>query len=217
MEMKQSEFDLGLDKIKDNFKVLEMSAGWKNLTERQQRIIKMSLYVQSRAERTSDPLSAFGFIEDIDRGRPVTVMKKEYTLEKPDRKYRLSQNFVSEWYCHYAIKALETNKLPDQIYNLGEDFFDGDYQHDTKDNKIENRIKVFGYPCVVQITRGENEEQRTFNRLHSCLVLGEINGQLLVWEKVNGNEPFAVTTLEVVKSMFNESENYWGIRKLKRP
>lgn len=214
-------------KLADNLETLQNTEGWKRLTDRQQRIIKQSLYIQARAERTTDPASkaAVHLFKD-DNGLSSSriddqeLLKWErdkgyYLFDPNTRKYQLSQNIIGNWNCHYALANLEQEKgLDFKPKKLPSSFFNTHYFKIDSVIDIEKMIDIHGYPCVVHsVIKTKNFTNR--DSYHTFLALGRDGNQnIIAWEKHGYGYPYKITTL---KNIFNEGRKdcLWGVRALR--
>ncbi|NCU42120.1 MAG: hypothetical protein EOM19_05400 [Candidatus Moranbacteria bacterium] len=193
-------------------KKLEQTEGWEKLTERQQRMIRASFRVQNRAYRGTDEGSLFR----IRSEKETLSIEEEITfLQRPkENKYHLSQNMISRMFCHLAVILIEKEMLPkknvirDRFFNERDSLSVKEWKEyfsvDWKEvGGIEEKIKGIGFPAVLYIDKFEQSELQYKNdsrlhALHSCIAMGENEGEILVWEKVSRRFPFNVTNLQTV-------------------
>lgn len=205
--------------------VLRQTEGWSKLTERQQQIIKVSLYIQQRAERGTDWASKQAIVSPETHATNVVTIKHkgDLRLTREDgstvgvekRKYEQSQNRIVDWNCHAAVASLEGWDLSDDMPSkIDNDFFKAEYQEANNKEELENQISNFDFPCVVHVNLEPNNQDKYVAR-HSFLVLGRDNEDtLVVWDKQGYRYPYRVTTLDKVYQEYKD-DRFWGIRKLR--
>lgn len=196
--MNETQFDVNLqqEQLKEKVRLLEDTAGWSMLTKSQQRVIRLSLYVDVRARRNSD---------------------------KSSRDYNLSQKYVSKMSCHTAIMSLETadiknfdnTGLPNEVDK--EFFVDEKFFNDLSNPQaLRKMIVLSGYPIVVQ--PGFDPKLGTYpHASHSFLVLGpDSKGNIICWDKEGSGLEYLyrVCDLSVELDRYKRS-SYWGIRELR--
>lgn len=217
-------------RLAEDFKLLESLDGFSKLTTKQQRLIKLSLYVQQRAIREKQGVQISPEMEkyfgiEMDE---VVPEKKLYTAHKlsggPDPElipYRLSRNHVANWYCHLAAYALENEDLDlVDLDFIPDDFFETEYSNINSYHEIEEKVTTNGFPCLIHIG---NPDYEYFDKVedrfaHTCLALGKTaNGRVIVWEKVTEGLPYRLTNLEDVYDFYSK-DNFvyqWGVRSLR--
>lgn len=216
--------------LAEDFRLLESLDGFLKLTPKQQRLIKLSLYVQNRAVRADQGVQIstemkkyFGIEMD-----EVIAEKELYTAHKlsggPDPDLisnKSSRDHVANWYCHlaaYVLEAGDLNLADSDI--IPDDFFETDYSCVNDYHEIEEMITVHGFPCLIHIGNPDADYfEKAVDRIaHTCLALGkDSNGQVIIWEKVNEGLPYRLITLKDVYDFYSENNfNYkWGVRSLK--
>lgn len=182
-------------RIQKNMEVVEATEGFSYLTEKQQRIIKQSLYLQVRAER----------------GR------KEWQPGET-RKYKNTEDYVDNRNCHSAVFFLEKENLQEISENARDDsdFFKAEYVVVKEINALKKQIEEFGFPCVLHI--GNSPSQDPSGKAHSSLVLGHNKeGEIILWEKESYDilHPYQVTTLDQIYRTYGDICSYYGLRKLR--
>ncbi len=218
---------------KELYDSIQQTEGFKKLSERQQKLIRVSIYTQQRAERLNDPASEQAVQSERQgyyMGEESTKILEEehlwkmhqldpdFYLDPDSRAYKQSQNYVANWYCHPSIYALETGNITnDTPEEVPEGFFKAEYKINESLSELEERIKKAGLPCVVHISTKAKNSNWNFSTKHSLLVLGrDPEGKMLCWEKEGNMYPFRITPLEEVFNYYNKTWSmYWGIRKLK--
>lgn len=201
--------------------------GFNKLSEYQKRLIQASLYIQARAERGTDYASQVAIVSPDRYPVEVTSIHDERHLEfmhgrnfGPDpkeRKYRLSQNAIANWYCHAAIAGLEYEEgLSVDPAEVPEDFFRADYYRVNSIQDVENIIDDSHYPSVVHIMGSEPANYNEgYNTAHSFLALGKNEeGKVIVWEKKGNKLPFRIVALDDLYAQYG-SNHLWGARPLK--
>lgn len=216
----------------EQFALIEQTEGFAKLSERQQKLIRVSLYTQQRAERLSDPASEQAVQSERQgyyMGNESTRILEEVHLEHmheqdpdfyPDpstRAYKRSQNHVANWYCHPSVYALETECVPGEMPSkVPEGFFEAEYEINESVLELESRIEEAGLPCVVHISENPKNFNEGWHTKHTLLALGkDAEGTMLCWEKEGNTYPFRVVSLKEVYDFYNTiSPKYWGVRKL---
>lgn len=218
------------DKLRSNITLAEATEGWNRLSEKQQKMIKASLHIQRRAERTDDPLSKYFLVFPENSNHPTIVHGSNQlgdikrNSENPDhpifssvRKYALSQDMVADFYCHQSVYKWESEdtNFPDEK-EVPYDFFYADYERSDM-KKLVDRITRVGFPCVLIASenRVDKENPPGLYAKHSCVLLGNVQGKIIVWEKMGATLPFRITTLDMVKANYDDPQMYWGVRSLK--
>lgn len=178
-------------KLQKNMEVAMATEGFSSLTGKQQQIIKLSLYMQARAERKEGAT-------DI-------------------RKYKNSYDHVYDRNCHSAIFSLEKENLQylseDAKANPG--FFKAEYTPIKEMIELKKQIEEFGFPCVLHIRGPFNGYYGGL--AHSSLVLGHDNkGNIILWEKESYEVkyPYQITTLDQIYDTYGDMF-YYGLRKLR--
>ncbi len=228
--MLSEKYNVGAEhlKIDEDMAKIEGLDGFNKLSDYQQRLIKTSLYIQARAERGTDYPSDFAIVSPAKYVTDITSIHPEEHLEymhimnsgpnPKERKYRLSQNAIANWYCHAAIAGLEYEKgLSIDPAEVPENFFEADYHKVNSIQDVEHIIEGASYPCVVHIMRAEpNNYNEGYNTAHSLLALGKNeNGQVMVWEKKGNQLPFRIVPLADVYKTYG-TYNLWGARPLQK-
>ncbi len=215
--------------LAESMSKIENLDGYNKLSDYQQRLIKASLYIQERAERGTDYPSKFAIVSPQEYAETeVTRIHTEDHLEymhkfnsgpdPKDRKYRLSQNAIANWYCHAAIAGLEYEKgLSITPAEVPENFFKTDYHLVASIQNVEKIIENTGFPCVIHIMHHEPVNyNESYNAFHSCLALGlNEEGKVMIWEKKGNQLPFRVVTLDEVYTKYG-TYNLWGARPLNK-
>lgn len=235
------------EKLRSDVTLLGETEGFKKLSEKQQRLIITSLYLQARAVRETDPQSVLainhGNLKDFFFRKDTSISSEKYLNSdemreqgaRPEkRKYRISQNYISSWFCHPAILGLETgtlidatpNSYPDGVIDdnkvepflnikIAKEFFQADYKKVSGENELKERIEKFGFPCVIHIDNGD--PSRYLSPIHSFLALGyNKENEIVVWDKKGIGDPFRVVVLNEICNQYRFfNEYYWGVRELK--
>lgn len=177
------------EKLKSDLEIIFETEGWKKLSEKQRQFIKVSLLVQSRADR------------------PETQINTD------------SRERIAKWNCHYSTFVLENEGKESENKNqINKSFFVAEYEKTSTLAELESRIEKMSYPLVVHISKIENndhlddDEQR-----HTFVLLGKKEDQFICWEKQDFHLPYQVVDLETIYRRFPEPTNYWGLRALTVP
>lgn len=186
--------------------LLESTEGFPFLTEKQKKIIRVSLLIQARAER------------DLDPKHKNDPWYYDWFKFKRDLKpaYRECQEHIKNWYCHSAVASLENGCLAgERPPEHPKEFFDANYFEVRCEYELERAINFIGYPAVVHA----NLEKDNFNgedtQYHTFLALGHnAENNIVVWEKAGFDFPYRVTDLSTVYEDYR-GLNYWGVRKLR--
>lgn len=179
--------------------ILQKTEGFPLLTEDQQKMIVLSLYVQDRSERYSHS------IWEITKSQS----------DQPTEPYQISKDHIRRWFCHAAVQTLESgipmNEDPMENYPL--EFFDGKYVPIENKNQAKKLIESFGFPAVVNINVFDHNEGRR-PALHTFLALGHSkHGEIVVWEKEGYGLPYRITNLDEQLGYYG-TKRFWGIRHL---
>ncbi len=175
-------------------KNVEGLLGYQNMTPAQQRLIRLSLYVQDRAVRTSKLSS-----------------------------YSKSGEVVDAWFCTAAVSAIEQADVlgietaVEEVFvysELDESFFEGmEYSEKITDYAsllqfVQDKIDIYSLPLVLDVATA------TFKGVHGCIILGiDDENNMLIWQKEGVKLPFSVVTLKDVYADY-PSGYFWGVRKL---
>ena len=231
-ELQKSSISLEQEKIKSDMELLVNTEGFTFLTERQQKLIRQSLYIQARAERGTDEASAAAITKDYWR-KDVTRIKHDFQLDdqhKERRQYKNSQNHIVKWACYDAVANLEKEKgLTETPDNLPDDFFGGEYNQVKSFEELTQNVITFGVPSILHVyvppysvPHGVDEEEISWpyrvGSRHACLILGQRkDGEIIVWDKEMNTYPYRVTTLKAVYDYYYDGNDKieWGLRKLK--
>jgi len=216
------------ERLQEQYEILESTDGFQDLSERQQRLLKASLYLQERAERLSDKASEQAviskrqgyFIEttkilDEEDLKEMYKREPELLLNPETRKYRNSQNRIANWYCHASIYSLENEKIGSiKPEDIPDNFFAADYEKVEKIDDARALILESGFPSIVHISDDKNNFNDGWHQKHSFLALGKNeDGDIVLWEKEGFNLPFHITTLSQIYKDYCFG-HYWGTRKL---
>lgn len=204
---------------------VRQSEGWSKLSQRQQKLIEISLFVQDRYER-NDTFNIGG--------------------------YEKSAEYIEKYYCHAAIHALENNFLfqfdylerNEWLKIRTKDFFETKYQEvDSYEKSVEVILK-HDFPCVVHIgsfdewIREEKYNLKTINTSqieniflknknkvkvpigpmsyidscwddimwHSLLVLGKDKhgDNLVIWDKIGYSKDFEISNWQAVYEKYSD-------------
>lgn len=209
MENKESRdlsFEAEREKYRRDLASLEQTEGFGKLTPRQQQIIRVSLYLQARAERDMHPEHKndpwyYDWFKSISEFKPG---------------YQECLHHIQEWYCHAAIASLESGSLQGMHPQPHpKKFFDAEYFEFKCEYDLERMINYFGFPTVVHINSKPANFVGEESQYHSFLALGYgPTKSILVWEKNGFNFPYRVVNLEEVYEEY-QSFRYWGLRKLR--
>jgi hypothetical protein len=199
--------------------------GWSKLSEKQQKMLEISLFVQDRDNRR-------------DRS-----------------KYLQSHEYVQKYYCHGAIYALENNflfrpkdlKKEEETKIRTKDFYQTKYVNINYYEKSKKEILKHDFPCVLHLAifdplikryfnlemmndKKEDKENKNINGYwdsvikHSLLVLGESKDkkEIVIWNKVGYCFDFEINNWRNtyydylnINSQTNKGEMAIGIRPLK--
>lgn len=182
------------ENIQKDMEMAMTTEGFSRLTEKQQHIIKLSLYMQARAGR------------EIERWKLGN-----------DRTYISSYDYVSERNCHSAIFSLEKENMRELSEDAKADtnFFKAEYNTVATIDELKRRIEEFGFPCVLHIGRSSSDDAQA--KEHSSLVLGHDNaGNIVLWEKESYEaiHPYQITHLNNIYDTYGNIR-YYGLRKLR--
>ena len=213
------------EKINSFMEKVMSTEGFLHLTDDQKRYIRLSLYMQSRAERDSDPASRDAivspkrYVTSETRIHPEEHLMEMYEQgaghDPRDRKYRSSQNHIANFNCHAAIYGMETGMgFPDKEIEIPEKFFNAKYL--LVDNKAQ-LLDIFEkseFPTVVLMSRAASKHG-SVNAWHTFLLLGHDNeDNLLMWHKKNMSLEYQVISVDDFLKKNNPSEFEWGFRNI---
>lgn len=193
---------------------LRQTEGWKKLTDRQKRIIELSLYVQQRAERGTS-LGSARAISVHDDGVSINPGDPDMDSGYIKSDYGESQGLVGGMWCFSAVKYLESQD------ESNDSFFQVDYFKDQGWNEFVRNIDSVGFPCVGFSKRVRSTETgEALRPRHAFVVLGrDISGRYVVWEKQDPNMPFRILDLEGVYKKYHDENgdmgSDWGFRSLR--
>ncbi|MBP9748092.1 MAG: hypothetical protein KBD17_00470 [Candidatus Pacebacteria bacterium] len=210
-------------KRKEQRDTLEILSGFLRLSEDQKRYILASLYIQQRAERATDPVSAARIEDTPDKfmNNPSDVSEPYIThtdtsLKAPHeerRRYHTSQLQVMIDFCHKVVKKLEDyregEKIPDSWTEAG--LIDS---YADLEELIALTEENSTLPFVIEIWSGRPKNHSSANLEHTTVLLGKNQeGEYMVWEKSGWHMPFKVTSLKKVYTNYENSKG-WRIRPL---
>lgn len=185
---------------KEKFETLERLEGFQRLSEKQQRMIRASLYIQDRAERPEPQVGD----------------------------YRDSKEHAEKSYCHAAVQCLEkeivalnleeTSDIQDEI-----DTVQGmAVAHSATFEQTQKLIEKTGFPAIVLIGFPINLEKDNVYHLHEFVALGKnAKGEIIAWEKENGgiDRPYRLVSLEKIYEQHvrgNPKNMDWGARSFRK-
>ena len=217
--------ELGIPQLDDKMRrekylrILEDLSGYHKLTEKQRQYIRVSLAIQERAERGGDPGSE-SYIQDMPDFAAPFAPKGVYMglTEVPKGKslYSQSQVHVMLNRCHDATAKVE--ELNPNTREGTTDWFSVGPTHTFKD--LEELILLAGEsgivpPAILRISRLENQGKDTEHATlaHSTVLLGEKDGEPIVWEKTGLNTPYRLARLRDVWQVY-QSATRWEIRSI---
>jgi len=207
--------------------LLESLSGFSRLSNKQKSFILDSLYIQQRAERGTDIVSAsriYKSVSDIDinklapggtyithGGEDSEILKQQ--PEKNKNRYKKSQVYIMNKNCHRVIAEIE--KLAEEK-NLSRG-----WSYAGPINSYEDLVelavlvdKTNKPPYVIEIWHSEPKEDEPLEHAHTTLILGQNNdGEYVVWEKAGFSLPFQLTTLKQVYDAYHKYSG-WRIRQL---
>ncbi len=198
--------------------VLEGLSGFSRLSEAQQKYIRASLYIQQRAERGTDEVSAARIrpipneFAQFAPGR-ATIAQPGILLseEGPNaQRYFESQRYIMSEYCHRVISALERHGVGGR---RTPEWSDAGPVHSYAE--LEDLIGLFTHshtpPFVLQVQKLVGELK---GPEHSTVLLGQnTEGDFIVWEKAGYHLPFQLMTLRDVYTAY-EKYTGWRVRQL---
>ena len=180
---------------------LEKLEGFSKLSREQQRLLRLSLYLEDRTNRT-------------------------FALEEEN--YDRSIEIKDDWDCFASAFYLENNlSIPEKdpirkhstnLESLISEFIEGvaTVPKDATLEQVEDEIKKIGFPCVAVIGTSSGTETG-FDPMHVCIALGkDSHGRVMVWEKENSGRPYALLSLDVVYKKFRKYAVVWNLRPFGR-
>jgi hypothetical protein len=204
---------------------VKQTEGWSKLSQRQQKLIEISLFAQDRYKRSK-------------------ILNSEG--------YKKSMEYIGKYYCHAAVHALENNFLFQSDYLKNnewlkirtKDFFETNYQEVDDDDKSVEVILKHDFPCVVHIAffdewiREKEYKLKTINASqieniflknknkvevpigpmnyinscwdsvmwHSLLVVGKNKNSddLVIWHKIGYNKNFEIDNWKNVYKKYSD-------------
>ncbi len=201
----------------EQYKLLESLSGFSHLSENQQRYIKATLYIQQRAERESDPVSASRIksmpevFEGNAPGRSYIDHPSLSTQVSSDKGgYFESQLYIMNQYCHAAVAKLEDYRENKQSVK---NWYEAGPIHSFLElvELIELTRAEHDFPFVVEVRSLPLGEYHSALE-HSTVLLGQnFEGEFMVWEKSGYHIPFQLVTLKQVFDAYKGSTG-WRIR-----
>ncbi len=216
-------------------KTMEMvrgTEGFARLTPRQQKIIRQSFYIQSRASRISpEQIKEKERAKDLSDKSWSLLTRKPYIERTPEEMrvieegvrafdrvssnahYQPSVLHIRDWYCHVAIQNLEREQglyaaTPERP---PAEFFDAEYRQYTSAADLRIFLENFGFPSVLFAKYIHDQAVD-----HTCLVLGHnSHGDIIVWEKEDAQRPYQTATLDEVFTRYAGDAYSWGFRALR--
>ena len=198
---------------------LESLSGFSRLSENQKRYLLNSLYIQQRAERGTDIVSAAHInempkkFEEFAQAGPYILTPEQPKKVPSEGKYSSSQSYVSNENCHNAIVELEkyrNNKkllIPEwHEYGLFKSYLD-------LEKFIVSLKEKNGPPFVIEIWNGK-PDKRNSKLSHSTLLIEQNNeGEWMLWEKSGFSMPFQLISLKAVYKAYGKTY-WWLVRPL---
>lgn len=172
-------------KLLEEMNILSQTEGFSHLTERQQLLLKQSLYIQGRSER------------------------------ELEGQYKLSKEHIRNWNCFGSIVNLEQEAGLDLIRpETPEGFFIADYQKVENLEELKKLLKDKGFPLVLHISDTPKGGSAHMYH-SCLILGHDDGGKIVIWEKNGMGGSYQITTLEkVYKKYENYGGIYWGVRKL---
>lgn len=194
------ESEVRRDKTISSLVALESTEGYWLLTPKQRQIIRVSLFIQERAERGM---------------HPSHKNDSWYYDWKKENSYQKSLDHIGYWYCHAAVSGLEKEKYSGTCPPpCSHEFFNGQYFIASNVDQVSEVVEEFGFPCVVHIGGENGNFHGETNRYHTFLALGhDQDGKILIWEKIRKGEPYRIATLNDVFKSYGK-DLFWGVRKI---
>ncbi len=200
------ELEVEREKYRIEISVLESTEGWIELSDGQKEILRVTLYLQTRAQRDMDPdhKNDPWYYDWFRRD-------KQYTP-----KYQESLKNIKRWCCHTAVQSLENVDLSGEYpKDPPINFFDADYTSIKSIDGLVEAVESIGFPAVVHISMKPKNKTGRAQQCHSFVIMGHNkSNNLIVWEKQDFHLPYRVTTLIDVYEQYRAIE-FWGIRKLR--
>lgn len=184
----------------ETFGTLEKLEGFQRLSEKQQRMIRASLFIQDRAERP----------------QPQTG------------DYDTSKEHAEKSYCHAAVQCLEKEIVAlnlEEISNIRDEINTQQGMavvHSATFEQVQELIEKTGFPAVVLIGFPINLERDNTFHLHEFVALGQnAKGEIIAWEKENGgiDRPYRLISLEKIYKQHvrgNPKNMDWGARSFRK-
>jgi hypothetical protein len=201
----------------EQHKLLESLSGFPHLSEDQQRYIKATLYIQQRAERESDPVSASRVksmpqvFESNAPGRPYIDHSSLSTQVSSDKGgYFESQLYIMNQYCHAAVAKLEDYR---ENKESAKNWREAGPIHSFLElvELLELARAEHDFPFVIEVRHRPLGEDRSALE-HSTVLLGQnVDGEFMVWEKSGYHLPFQLVPLRQVFDAYKGSTG-WRLR-----
>jgi hypothetical protein len=227
------------DSRKEEITRLNGLSGFQELSEKQQQFILVSLYVQDRAERGTDVVSATKisdvpekFISASPHGSYIRLPDfgtqeeydelNKYLYENPNEyKYKKSQDLIQSEYCHSVVAKLES--LKDSEASTAEWIDPGPIDSLPELYELISLAESqYSYPFVLEIAYDEVGRNNMRRLQHTAVLLGKDDSGYVVWEKAGLHLPFQLAPLEQVYHAYMETGDYvrfpsrfWRLRPLK--
>lgn len=211
------------EKIRSDITRAEQSQGWSHLSTLQKRLISAALYVNVRAQRGYTEIDKINNDDLIQSFGQLSMRSAVRDRVRDIHGHRRSLQHFEDYMCNASIAVLEDadsvfsklevirgTAIDSSIFpprTLPRDFARGTYDTFFKYDEAfplleletwKSELKAEQFPYVAHIQPRFPASERDAGSMHTFLILGEVDGELITFEKIARREPYRIGTVKTI-------------------
>lgn len=200
------EKSIGLDinhNVRERLRLLVSLSGYNSLSKEQQKFLRGSLLLESRAERAmSDE-----YKESLAKKWAKYIARSVFITDQSEKPYEYieSTNKAKSINCHKAVEVLEFGHvIEEDVEALS--FLCSDTRQNAGYKYLLHRLENCELPMTIHFKRKEDVDGELPEfPTHSCVYLGKSSdGKYWVWEKIGYMFPYRLVELEDVCKTYED-------------